>query len=147
MQYEIRRAQVLIEDALKKAPDVARPYDELPFFRRKRELDVSLLSSAARSLDIKVTPLGKELVRLERDGRVLFFFQNMSSSLSMLDRLVTNDKILTKEILAGYCLPVARGKLVTSSEDAVRAQYEMAQPVVLKPLSGSGGRVISPQVN
>lgn len=143
MQYEITRAQVLVEDALKKAPDVARPYDELPFFRRKRELDVSLLSSAARSLDIKVTPLGKELVRLERDGRVLFFFQNMSSSLSMLDRLVTNDKILTKEILAGYGLPVARGKLVTSSEDAVRAQYEMAQPVVLKPLSGSGGRGVT----
>ena len=136
-------AQKLIEAALAIAPQAERTYPELPSFRRKRELDVTLLKSAAEALEIGVTPVGRECVRLERDGRVLHFFQNMCSTLSVLDRLVTNDKALTKHILESHGLPVARGELVTSPDELLEACGQLGGRVVVKPLSGSGGRGVT----
>src|SRR5699024_774926 len=69
--------------------------------------------------------------------------KNMPSWLTGLDRAVTNNKHLTKQILAARGLPVAPGRVVATFEQAREAFAQMPHPVVTKPVTGSGGQGVS----
>jgi cyanophycin synthetase len=54
-----------------------------------------------------------------------------------------SDKDLTKSLLSDAGLPVPRGDVVRSADDAVRAAKRIGYPVVVKPLDGNHGRGVS----
>ncbi len=56
---------------------------------------------------------------------------------------IAADKDLTKLLLDQAGLPVPRGKLVRSADDAVRAAEDLGYPVVTKPLDGNHGRGVN----
>ncbi|WP_426955566.1 cyanophycin synthetase [Muricoccus radiodurans] len=56
---------------------------------------------------------------------------------------IAGDKDLTKTLLAESGLPVPRGALVRSAEEAVREAERLGYPVVTKPLDGNHGRGVS----
>lgn len=137
----------LINQALAELPQLpAREYTFEHRSTRKRALDATLLSRAAQELELTVTPLTEEMEILSDGRRRLGFHQNMPWSLTALDRQVTNDKELTKRILASNGLPVARGRVVHSLAEARAFFGELAAPVVVKPITGSGGRGITVDV-
>jgi cyanophycin synthetase len=53
---------------------------------------------------------------------------------------IAADKDLTKSLLADAGLPVPKGAVVRSAEDAVEAAERIGYPVVTKPLDGNHGR-------
>ncbi|WP_211852127.1 cyanophycin synthetase [Plastoroseomonas hellenica] len=56
---------------------------------------------------------------------------------------IAGDKDLTKTLLADSGLPVPRGEVVRSVEDATGAAERLGYPVVTKPLDGNHGRGVS----
>jgi D-alanine-D-alanine ligase-like ATP-grasp enzyme len=112
----------------------------------KRSLDAELLSRDARRM-------GLESLMLSDDSQVIFdgdhrvgFFQNMAWRLTALDRLITHDKALTKRVLEDNGIPVAHGTVVESLDEAVDCFKELGAPVVVKPITGSGGKGITVDV-
>lgn len=57
------------------------------------------------------------------------------------------DKVLTKNLLAEAGLPVPRGRVVSSIQDAQAAVREMGGPVVLKPRHGNQGKGVILNLN
>ena len=110
---------------------------------RKRSLDAALLASAARQLGIRSLQLDDEMQVVSDRSKTVGFVQNMPWTLSALDRLITNDKALTKYVLAANGLPVARGAVVHTVQEAVECYRNLGPPVVVKPITGSGGRGIA----
>ena len=109
----------------------------------KRALDAVLLREAARRAGIEVQPLSEYTSLFRHNGTAWLTHKNMPSTLSALDRAVTNHKHLTKQVLAGKGLPVARGHLVTALADAQDVFARAPGPVVVKPVAGSGGRGVT----
>jgi len=109
----------------------------------KRALDAALLREAARQARLDVQALAEDTSLFRRAGRAWVVYRNMPSSLSALDRAVTNHKHLTKRVLVGRGLPVACGTIVSTVEDALRAFGRLAHPLVVKPVTGSGGRGVT----
>jgi D-alanine-D-alanine ligase-like ATP-grasp enzyme len=119
------------------------PSMRLPFQHggtSKRSLDSALIADAAGRLELRVVPLSDEILVLSDGTTSVGFYQNMAWTLSSLDRLTTNDKSLTKRILSSQGLPVPRGEVVDSVAAAVDCYRRIGPPVVVKPISGSGGR-------
>ena len=53
---------------------------------------------------------------------------------------IAADKEITKQLLAANSIPVPKGKVVQSAEEAVDAVAYLGAPVVIKPVSGHHGR-------
>ncbi|WP_338105455.1 cyanophycin synthetase [Microvirga tunisiensis] len=68
---------------------------------------------------------------------------SITSLTSQIATDAAGDKDLTKSLLADAGLPVPRGEVVRSAEDAVRAAERIGYPVVVKPLDGNHGRGVS----
>jgi cyanophycin synthetase len=68
---------------------------------------------------------------------------SITSLTSQIATDAAGDKDLTKSLLADAGLPVPRGDVVRSAEDAVRAAERIGYPVVVKPLDGNHGRGVS----
>ena len=60
---------------------------------------------------------------------------------------IAQDKDETKRVLGNIGLPVPRGDVVRSVEDAVDLVEDMGFPVIVKPLDASHGRGISPRLD
>ncbi|WP_407572791.1 cyanophycin synthetase [Deinococcus altitudinis] len=58
-----------------------------------------------------------------------------------------SDKALTKALLDRAGLPVPRGSVVRTAEEAVREARKIGYPVVTKPLDGNHGRGVSMNLN
>jgi cyanophycin synthetase len=56
---------------------------------------------------------------------------------------VASDKELTKELLAAVGVPVPRGEVVSTLEQAQQAARRLGTPVALKPLDGNQGKGVS----
>src|SRR5215213_2471103 len=56
---------------------------------------------------------------------------------------IAGDKELTKKLLEQVSIPVPRGALVTTEEEALAALRSLGAPVVVKPLDGRQGRGVS----
>ncbi|MEX2420663.1 MAG: cyanophycin synthetase, partial [Actinomycetota bacterium] len=64
----------------------------------------------------------------------------MTSKTSALAVDIAGDKDVTRQLLASAGLPVPRGEIVRSEDDAVAAAERIGFPVVTKPLDGNHGR-------
>ncbi len=139
--------EALINAALESlAPLTSYParYDDSA--SRRRALDATLLSRAARDRGLDVVKLD-DYTQTITDGSVkIGFYQNMSWSLTTLDRIITHDKELTKRVLRNNSIPVARGKEVNDVEEAIDFFHQLDGSVVLKPVTGSGGKGITVDV-
>jgi cyanophycin synthetase len=60
---------------------------------------------------------------------------------------IAQDKDETKRVLGNIGLPVPRGDVVRTVEDAVELVEEIGFPVIVKPLDASHGRGISPRLD
>lgn len=109
----------------------------------KRALDALLLRSAAASAGMDVVELNADTSLVSSGGAAWVVHKNMPSWLTGLDRAVTNNKHLTKQVLAGRGLPVAHGQVVTTFEQAREVFGQMPHPVVTKPVTGSGGQGVT----
>ncbi|MDV6011075.1 acetate--CoA ligase family protein [Haloechinothrix sp. LS1_15] len=141
------RFERLIDAALRSLPSLPpRTYRYEHDEPERRALDATLLAEAARDRGLQVTRLSSLLQIISSDTRSLGFLKNMCQTLTSLDRLVSNDKELTKRVLASNGLPVADGQVVRSANAAKRAARRIGGPVVIKPLTGSGGKGITVDV-
>jgi len=68
---------------------------------------------------------------------------SITSLTSSIATDAAGDKDLTKSLLADAGLPVPRGDVVRSAEEAVRAAERIGYPAVVKPLDGNHGRGVS----
>jgi D-alanine-D-alanine ligase-like ATP-grasp enzyme len=108
--------------------------------KRKRSLDTSLLNDAALRTGLSRWRLSDDVLLIGDGDKRIGFVQNMPWTLSALDRLVTNNKELTKLVLDHAGLPTARGGMATSVDAARRIFRDIGAPVVVKPIGGAGGR-------
>ncbi|HWT03220.1 MAG TPA: hypothetical protein VN256_23410 [Pyrinomonadaceae bacterium] len=104
--------------------------------------DAAQLIAAARGLEEKhgplyqlVTPQETLLLPVARANEALGLRRGMSAE--TVSRAL--DKSSLKRTLGRAGIGTARDRLVTSDEDARRFAAEVGFPIVLKPLSGSGG--------
>jgi cyanophycin synthetase len=67
----------------------------------------------------------------------------MTSKTSSLAVDIAGDKDMTRRLLAAAGLPVPRGEIVRTEEDAVNAAKRVGFPVVTKPLDGNHGRGVA----
>ncbi|MBA0123938.1 ATP-grasp domain-containing protein [Haloechinothrix sp. YIM 98757] len=141
---ELDSFETLISAALSRLPALdAGTYRFKRSGKGRRSLDAALLADAARERGLPVLALTEELQVIGNSTAALGFFQNMCQTLTSLDRKVSNDKELTKRLLRSAGLPVARGEVVSSRDGAIEAMRRIGQPVVIKPLTGSGGKGIT----
>jgi cyanophycin synthetase len=67
----------------------------------------------------------------------------MTSKTSSLAVDIAGDKDMTRRLLAAAGLPVPRGEIVQTEDDAVSAAKRVGFPVVTKPLDGNHGRGVA----
>lgn len=70
----------------------------------------------------------------------------MTDRTSVIAVDVASDKELTKELLAAAGIPVPRGEVVTTPEEAQRAAVRVGAPVAIKPLAGNQGKGVTTNV-
>lgn len=100
----------------------------------------AILDEAA-SRDIPVMRLNEQsLVQLGQGKYQQRIRATMTSVTSALAVDIAGDKKLTTSLLAAAGLPVPRGEVVRSDEEAVAAARRIGYPVVTKPLDGNHGR-------
>ncbi len=68
---------------------------------------------------------------------------SITQQTSFIATETASDKALTKQLLDRAGLPVPRGAVVRSAEEAVREAQRLGFPVVTKPLDGNHGRGVS----
>lgn len=141
------RFETLINEALHQLRNVRpEPRQFTQRGGRKRSLDTALLSQAARRLRLDQLELSEETRIMSNQQHRVGFFQNMPWTLTALDRFASHDKALTKRILSANGVPVPRGAVVTDLDGAVQYFREIGPPVVVKPVTGSGGHGITVDV-
>jgi cyanophycin synthetase len=117
-------------------------------YRRARPgTTTAILIAAARRRGIPVrrTPddpmvqlgLGRNLRRIEA---------SMTDLTSVIATDITSDKDRTKHILERVGLPVPRGDVAGTLEEALEIAVDLGPPVLLKPLDGNEGRGISGRI-
>ncbi|MEJ7811693.1 MAG: cyanophycin synthetase [Gemmatimonadaceae bacterium] len=82
--------------------------------------------------------LGKNLKRIQA---------TMSDGTSAIGVEIAQDKDDTKRVLGNIGLPVPKGDVASSPDDAADIAAEIGYPVILKPLDASHGRGISPRLD
>ena len=81
-------------------------------------------------------------------GKYLRYVQAaMTGQTSAIAVELAQDKDETKERLRRHGIPVPKGKVVYSLEEATQAADEIGRPVVVKPLYGNQGRAVSLEVS
>ena len=101
---------------------------------RRRGIPVRRLNS--RSL--VQLGLGRNLRRIQA---------TMTDYTSAIAIEIAQDKDDTKRVLGNIGLPVPKGDVASTVEDAVEIAHELGYPVILKPLDASHGRGISPRLD
>lgn len=126
-----------------------------PILQRLRNIrEESMLGPSTRSIveaaaarDIPSLRLNEaSLVQLGWGAEQRRIQATMTGGTSALAVEIADDKFLTKTTLAGAGIPVPKGSVVDSPEEAVKAAKELGFPVTVKPLIGNHGRGISVRV-
>lgn len=108
--------------------------------------DVVLAAAAAR--DVAVARFDNQVFRLSHYGRSVLFHGHMPDTTTFVARNITNSKHQTKIFLneAGVACP--EGKTFDSKEMDAAWTYALSLglPVVVKPLSGSGGQGVTSDI-
>ena len=74
------------------------------------------------------------LIRFGWGARIQWVQAAVSGRTSLIAAQIARDKELTKQLLGEVRIPVPRGAVVRSAEEAVAAMHRLVPPVVLKPL-------------
>src|ERR1051325_1839036 len=99
---------------------------------------------AARRRDIPVFRVNSDsLVQLGYGRNRKFIQAAMTNQTSGIAVEVAGDKELTKTILEQADLPVPRGRIVETLDEAIAALHELGAPVVIKPMDGHQGKGVS----
>ncbi len=102
------------------------------------------LVDAARRRGIPVTRLnGQSLVQLGWGSRQRRLRASVTDRTGLVASELAGDKQQTKIMLEAVGCPVARGRVVTTAEEAVAAARTLKPPVVIKPLDGNHGRGVA----
>lgn len=101
---------------------------------RRRGIPVRRLNSGS----LVQLGLGKNLRRIQA---------TLSDYTSAIAVEIAQDKDDTKRVLRNIGLPVPRGAVARSVEEAVSIAEEIGYPVILKPLDANQGRGISPRLD
>ena len=83
------------------------------------------------------------LVQLGYGKNRRFIQAAMTSGTSGIAVEVAGDKELTKTILEQADIPVPRGRVVETADEAIMAMHELGAPVVVKPMDGHQGKGVS----
>jgi cyanophycin synthetase len=85
----------------------------------------------------------RSLVQLGYGRNLQFVQAAVTSRTSSLASDLVSNKNQTKEVLERFSIPVPKGFVVQSEEEAVQAFERIGAPVVLKPLNGNQGKGVS----
>jgi cyanophycin synthetase len=107
-------------------------------------VSTAALAAAARRRGIPVRRMGHlNLLQLGHGRHRRTVWAAMTDRTSAIGMETAADKMLTKRLLADAGLPVPRGYVVTTADEAVTIFREIGGPVVVKPLSGHHGEKVS----
>lgn len=102
----------------------------------------SLIAAARRRrIPVRATPDGT--LRLGYGARQQLLRASITGATSHLAVLTAGDKQRTRSTLAAAGIPVPRGVVVRSADQAVEAAAQLGGAVVTKPLNGNHGRGVS----
>jgi cyanophycin synthetase len=126
--------------------DLQRRLDAL-----KRLVRQTALGPTTRALVEEAERRGIPAMRLDERSLIQFghgrFQQRIRASItgrtSFVATELASDKNLTKKLLDESGIPVPRGAVVRSEEEAVRAARRLGYPLVTKPLDGNHGRGVT----
>ncbi|MBW3628305.1 MAG: cyanophycin synthetase [Gemmatimonadetes bacterium] len=118
-------------------------------FRRARPGSTArLLIQAARDRGIPVRRIPDDpVVQLGIGRNMRWLDASMTDFTSVIATDLTSDKHRTKRVLERVGLPVPKGEVVRSLDDALDVAEDLGFPVLLKPLDGNEGRGISGRVD
>jgi cyanophycin synthetase len=106
----------------------------------------AILDEAA-NLDIPYLRLNQQsLLQLGQGKYQKRIRATMTSVTSALAVDIASDKKLTTQLLAAAGLPVPRGEIVRSEEEAVAAAKRIGYPLVTKPIDGNHGRGVGLEI-
>jgi cyanophycin synthetase len=102
------------------------------------------LVAEAERRDIPVARLNDQsLVRLGWGARQKILRASITGGTSLIAVETAGDKNLAKTLLAAAGLPVPRGAVVRTAEEAAKEAAKIRGPVVTKPLDGNHGRGVT----
>ena len=137
---------------LEGVPQAEAPFDlqaslaELKSLVRRAALGptTAALVAAAERRDIPVSRLNDQsLIRLGWGRRQKVIRASITGDTSLIAVETAGDKNLAKTLLAAAGVPVPKGALVRTADEAVAAAAKLRGPVVTKPLDGNHGRGVS----
>ncbi len=126
--------------------DVARAVEQLKRLERRTGLGPTTGSivAEARRRGIPVMRLDeKSLVQLGWGRKQQRLRASITGRTSFIGVDTASDKDLTKTLLARSGVPVPRGVVVRTADEAVREARRLGGPVVVKPLDGNHGRGVT----
>jgi cyanophycin synthetase len=125
-----------LEEKLREARSLVARYELGPSTR-------AIVDAASRR-NIPAFRLGTDsLVQLGYGKHRRFIQAAMCDRTSAVGVEIAGDKELTKKLLEQVSIPVPRGALVTTEEEALAALRSLGAPVVVKPLDGRQGLGVS----
>ena len=128
------------------------PFDLEAGLKRIKELmlryglgpSTQAIVDAAIDRGIPVTRIGKgSIIQLGYGKYHKKVEGTLSDSTSCISADMACDKTVTKELLSQAGIPVPRGFVCLTAEEAVEAAKEIGCPVVIKPINGNQGRGVS----
>jgi cyanophycin synthetase len=127
-------------------PETARVVAELQavYLEARPGPTASVLIAEARRRGIPVRRApGEEVVQLGLGRNLRRMDATMTDRTSVIATDITSDKDRTKRLLDRYLLPVPRGGVAHTLDEALEIAAELRFPVLLKPLDANDGRGIS----
>jgi cyanophycin synthetase len=117
----------------------------------RRITDRTDLGPSSKAIADAAARRGIPVVRLDDDslvqlghGRHRKLIQSAETSLtSSVSVDIACDKARTKALLEKFFVPVPRGVVVRSADEAARALDELTPPLAVKPLDGNQGRAVT----
>src|SRR5947209_16916325 len=131
-----------------------RPFDVMPEIRRLRALEFQLrpgpgtraIIRAARAWGIPVqqlVPPPGNLLQLGYGAKQRRASNARTDRTGSIAQAISQDKELTRTLLAEAGLPVPEGRPVADAEDAWEAARQLGPPVVVKPQDQDNGRGVA----
>jgi len=130
--------------------DLQAALDRLKEVREAHMLGPSTASivDAAKARDIPYYRLSENssYIQLGHGAKQKRFQATVTQNTSLIGHGIADDKDWTKQILGDAGIPVPRGQICYSLEEAVAAAEWLGYPVAVKPLVGNHGRGVSTNI-
>lgn len=118
-------------------------------FSRNYDVQLEVIKQAAHRNNLRVEELSGRIFTLSSESRRITFREGMSERTTSVSRMASNRKDWTKRLLKSRGVNTPQGETfaLDQRESAWQLAEKMARPVVVKPLSGSGGKGVSVNVS